>query len=232
MNVEKSDFTKADKSLEKSYTLGEEIASAVIHGIGIGLSIAGLVLLIVKALGHAPEQYQVSYIVGFSVYGASLIILYLSSTLYHALTNITAKKVFGVFDHCSIYLLIAGTYTPFCLTTLHGTLGWIYFGVIWGLALTGITCYAIFGSKMRTVSAITYAPMALIIVLAADTMKTNLLMMSGTNLSWYFLVAGGVFYIGGIVFYAMKKIRWTHSIWHIFVIAGSVTHYFSIYQSI
>lgn len=222
----------SDQSIENRYTLGEEIASAMIHGIGIGLSIAGLVLLIVKALGYAPEEYLVSYIVGFSVYGASLIILYLSSTLYHALMNVTAKKVFGVFDHCSIYLLIAGTYTPFCLTTLHGRLGWIYFGVIWGLAVTGITCYAIFGSKMRTFSAITYIPMGLIIVLAAGTMKRNLFIMSGTDLSWYFLVAGGALYIGGIAFYAMKKVKWTHSIWHIFVIAGSVLHYLSIYLSI
>jgi hemolysin III len=216
----------------KRYTLGEEIGSAVTHGIGAGLSIAGLVLLVVRAVLFAPREYEAAYIVGFVIFGASLIILYLASTLYHALSNPIAKKVFGIFDHTSIYLLIAGTYTVYCLTALHGSLGWVIFGVIWGLAIIGITFYAIFGAKMRRLSSITYLPLGLLIVLASQPMRANLLAASGSNLSWYFLLIGGAFYIVGTVFYAMKKLRWTHFIWHLFVMAGSVFHFFSVYLSI
>jgi hemolysin III len=213
----------------KRYSTGEEIASAVTHGIGVGLSIAALVLLVSKACRAAPAGYIASYIVGFTVFGTSLIILYTASTLYHALTNPTAKRIFGIFDHTSIYLLIAGTYTAYCLTALHGIIGWTLFGIIWGLAATGITFYAIFGSRMRTLSAITYIPMGLIIILASKPMKTSLLTLSGSNTSWNFLLIGGCFYIIGTAFYAMKKIKWTHFIWHLFVIAGSIFHFFSIY---
>lgn len=222
----------AETPSTKRYSVGEEIANSVTHGIGTALSIAGLVLLVVQAVRYAPSEYKPSYIVGFMIFGVSLIILYLASTLYHALTNPLAKKVFGVFDHSSIYLLIAGTYTAYCLTALRGPIGWVIFGVIWGLAATGITFYAIFGSKMRKISAITYIPMGLIIILASRPMKANLYTISGSNLSWYFLLIGGAFYIIGTIFYAMKKIKWMHFIWHLFVIAGSVFHFFSVYLSI
>jgi hemolysin III len=221
-----------NKSTTKSYALGEEIGSAVTHGIGTILSMAGLILLIVTACRYAPIEYKSSYIVGFIIFGVSLIILYTASTLYHALTNVMAKKVFGIFDHSSIYLLIAGTYTAYCLTALHGTLGWVIFGIIWVIAVTGITFYSIFGAKMRRLSAITYIPMGLIIIFAAQPMKQNLIRVSGSNISWYFLLIGGAFYIVGTGFYAMKKIKWTHFIWHLFVIAGSVFHFFSVYWSI
>lgn len=216
----------------KQYTLGEEIASAITHGIGAGLSIAGLVLLVVQAVMYAPEGYRASYIVGFTVFGASLIVLYLASTLYHALTNPLAKRLFGIFDHGSIYLLIAGTYTAYCLTALRGALGWAIFGVIWALAITGITFYSIFGSRMRKLSAVTYIPMGLIIVFASRTVRESLLAASGSGLSWVYLLVGGAFYILGTVFYAMKKVKWTHFVWHLFVMAGSVFHFFSVYLSI
>lgn len=216
----------------KGYCLGEEIGSAVTHGVGALLSIAGLVLLILKAARFAPVEYKASYIVGFVIFGVSMIILYISSTLYHALTNPLAKKVFGIFDHSSIYLLIAGTYTPYCLTALRGAVGWTIFGVIWALAITGITFYAIFGSRMRRLSALTYTPMALIIVFAGNTMKINLTAMSGSIISWYLLLIGGAFYIIGTGFYAMKKIKWTHFVWHFFVMAGSVFHFFSVFLMI
>ncbi len=222
----------SDQSTTKRYSLGEEIASAVTHGLGTELSIVALILLVIKAARSAPAQYRASYIVGFAVFGASLIILYTASTLYHALTNATAKKVFGIFDHSSIYLLIAGTYTAYCLTVLRGALGWTIFGIIWGLAAAGITFYAIFGAKMRRLSAITYIPMGLIIVFAAGPMKANLIAMSGNYISWYFLLLGGACYIAGTAFYAMKKIKWTHSVWHLFVIAGSIMHFFSVYLMI
>ncbi len=212
----------------KRYALGEEIASAVTHGIGTLLSIFGLILLIARAVSYAPSELTTTYAVAFIIFGVSLIVLYLASTLYHALTNPVAKKVFGIFDHSSIYLLIAGTYTAYCLTALHGPLGWLIFGVIWGLSATGITFYAIFGSRMRRLSAITYIPLGLIIILAARPMKANLVALSGSDLSWYFLLIGGGFYILGTAFYAMKKIKWTHFVWHLFVIGGSVFHFFSI----
>ncbi len=213
----------------KRYSRGEEIANAVTHGVGAELSIIASIVLILKAINYAPIQLRAAYIVGFAIFGVSLTILYLASTLYHALTNPTAKKIFGVFDHSSIYLLIAGTYTAFCLTVLHGALGWTLFGIIWGLTAAGITFYAIFGAKMRRFSAISYTPMALIIVFAAKPMKASLIALTGSDISWYFLLLGGAFYIVGIVFYAMKKIKWTHSIWHLFVIAGSAMHFLSVY---
>lgn len=221
-----------NESATKDYTIGEEIGSAVTHGIGTFLSVIGLVLLIVTAVRYAPIEYKATYIVGFTIFGVSLVVLYTASTLYHALTNVMAKRVFGIFDHSSIYLLIAGTYTAYCLTALHGILGWIIFGIIWGFAVTGITFYSIFGSKMRRLSAITYIPMGLIIIFASKPMKQNLIAASGSNISWYFLLLGGAFYIVGTLFYAMKKIRWTHFIWHLFVIAGSIFHFFSVYWSI
>jgi hemolysin III len=216
-------------SITKRYSVGEEIASAITHGLGAELSIAALVFLIIKASTSAPLGLKAHYIVGFTVFGASMIVLYLASTLYHALTNPTAKRIFGVFDHSSIYLLIAGTYTAYCLTALSGTLGWALFGIIWGLAATGITCYAIFGARMRKLSAITYIPMALIIILAGSETKARLFVACGSDLSWNLLLAGGAFYIAGTAFYAMKKVKWTHFVWHLFVIAGSAMHFLSIY---
>ncbi len=216
----------------KSYSTGEEIANSISHGIGAVLSIAGLVFLIVRAFRYIPDEKISSYLTGFIVFGATMILLYTASTMYHALTNQAAKKVFGILDHCSIYLLIAGTYTAYCLTALWGKTGLIILIVIWVLAVTGVAFYAVFGSKIRKISAITYVPMGLIIVFAAKPLYTNLKAMSGSNLSWYFLVAGGVFYIVGTLFYAMKRVKWMHFVWHIFAIAGSGFHFFSVYLCI
>lgn len=213
--------------LPKRYTIGEEIFNSVTHGIGAGLSIAAIVLLIIRAVFYAPVNARGFYVTGFSIFGASLFILYLMSTLYHALTPYGAKKVFAVFDHSSIYLLIAGTYTPFCLTVLRGTTGWVIFGVIWSLAVVGITFYAIFGSKMRIVSVVTYILMGWLIIFAIKPMVLSL-----PALSIKLLFAGGIAYTIGCIFYALKKIKWMHCIWHLFVMAGSVLHFFSVYFSI
>ena len=199
--------------ITKRYTTGEEILNAVTHGIGTLLSIAALVLLIIRAVYYAPEEYRARCIVGFSIFGSSLIILYLFSTLYHALP-LGAKTVFGIFDHCSIYILIAGTYTAYCLTALRGAVGWAIFGVFWGLAVIGIVLYA-------------YIPMGWLIIFAAKPLKEQL-----PSMSFRFLLLGGALYTVGCIFYAMKKIKWMHGIWHIFVLAGSVMHFFSIYYSI
>lgn len=213
--------------IPKRYSVGEEIFNSVSHGVGAGLSIAGLVLLILRTILYAPKDEIGFYLVGAILFGATLIVLYLMSTLYHALTPYHVKKVFGIFDHSSIYLLIAGTYTPFCLGVLRAFGGWWLFGIVWGLATLGITLYAIFGSKMRLASAITYVIMGWLIVLKWRTLQNVLPPLSVT-----LLLAGGAAYTIGVIFYALKKIKWTHSIWHLFVLAGSILHVFSVFFSL
>jgi hemolysin III len=220
-----------EKTSHSEYTLGEEIANALSHGLGACLSLAALALLVAKTLRSAPQGMEASYLAGSLVFGVSLFVLYTASTLYHSLTKPTAKKVFGILDHSSIYLLIAGTYTAFCLTALRGPLGWTIFAIIWSMAATGIIFYTIFGSRIRTLSAISYIPMGLLIILAGRPLKASLLASSGSHGSWTLLMTGGACYIGGMVFYSMKKVRWTHPIWHLFVIAGSALHFFSFYTS-
>ncbi|GHT60258.1 hemolysin III [Endomicrobiia bacterium] len=208
----------------KRYTTGEEIFNSVTHGTGAVLSIAALVLLIVRAIVAGPVVHFAYYVVSFAIFGGSLVVLYSMSTLYHALTPNRAKRLFAVFDHSSIYLLIAGTYTPFCLTTLNGKTGWTIFGIIWGCALAGITLYSIFGSRMRLLSVFTYLPMGWLIVFAAKPMVQQL-----QPTSLLFLLLGGISYTVGCVFYALKKIKWMHGVWHLFVLAGSVFHFFAVF---
>ncbi|MGP1577381.1 MAG: PAQR family membrane homeostasis protein TrhA [Treponema sp.] len=215
-----------EKTIKRRYTIGEEIANAVSHGIGMLLSIAALVLLIIRAAFYAPIAEKAAYIVGFTIFGSSAILLYLFSTLYHALP-LGAKKVFGIFDHCSIYILISGTYTAYCLTALRGAAGWIIFGVIWGLAVLGIIFYAVFGSRIRLLSVITYIPMGWLILFAVKPLKEQLPMIS-----FRFLVIGGVVYTAGCIFYAAKKVKWMHTIWHFFVMGGTIMHFFSLLFSI
>ncbi|MDE5898031.1 MAG: hemolysin III family protein [Treponemataceae bacterium] len=214
-------------ALPKQYSTGEEIFNSITHGIGAGLSVSAIVLLAVRAAFHAPVELHGYYVSSFAIFGAALFILYLMSTLYHALTPYNAKKVFAVFDHSSIYFLIAGTYTPFCLTALHGAAGWTLFGIVWTLAAAGMTFYAIFGSRMRAVSAATYVFMGLMVLFAMKPMKAAL-----PEASLAFLLAGGAAYLAGCVFYSLKKIKWMHSVWHLFVLAGSVLHFLSVYFSI
>ena len=216
-----------EATIPKRYSIGEEIFNSVTHGVGAGLAVAATVLLIVRAVRYAPADGRGFYVTSFAIFGASLVVLYLMSTLYHALTPYGAKKVFAIFDHSSIYLLIAGTYTPFCLTTLRGSVGWVLFGIIWGLAIAGMTFYAIFGSRMRILSAITYVLMGWLVVFAFKPMVQNL-----NPLSLKLVLAGGVAYTVGCIFYALKKIKWMHCIWHIFVMFGSILHFFSVYFSL
>ena len=216
-----------EATIPKRYSIGEEIFNSVTHGVGAGLAVAATVLLIVRAVLYAPADGRGFYVTSFAIFGASLVVLYLMSTLYHALTPYGAKKIFAIFDHSSIYLLIAGTYTPFCLTTLRGSVGWVLFGIIWGLAVVGMTFYAIFGSRMRILSAITYVLMGWLVVFAFKPMVQNL-----NPLSLKLVLAGGVAYTVGCIFYALKKIKWMHCIWHIFVMFGSVFHFFAVYFSV
>lgn len=221
---EREDRRIAYESLPKRYTILEEIWNSITHGIGAGLSIAALVILVVRAVYLAPDSMRALYVTGYSVFGSSLILLYLMSTLYHALTPYGAKKVFSIFDHSSIYILIAGTYTPYCLTALQGATGWTLFGIIWALAVLGVVFYAVFGNKLRYLSVIMYILMGWLIIFAIKPMKTAL-----SQESLVFLVSGGAAYTVGVIFYALKKVRYAHCIWHLFVLAGSILHFFSLF---
>lgn len=215
---------QAFESSPKRYTVLEEIWNSITHGIGTGLSIAALVILVVRAVYYAPHTMKAAYITGYAVFGSSLILLYLMSTLYHALTPYTAKKVFSIFDHSSIYILIAGTYTPYCLTALQGPIGWTLFGIIWALAVLGVVFYAVYANKIRFLSVIMYILMGWLIIFAVKPMKAAL---SADSLA--FLVWGGAAYTIGVVFYALKKLKYAHCIWHLFVLAGSMLHFFSLF---
>ena len=207
------------EKLNKRYTLGEEIFNAVSHGAGGLLSIAGTVVLIVLCAVYSDAWSVISA----CVYGASLIILYTMSTLYHAITNEKAKKFFRVMDHNTIFFLIAGTYTPFTLVTLRGKLGWILFGIVWGSALIGIILNSIDLEKFRKPSVVCYILMGWVIIIAVKPMLNSL-----PGLSLVFLLLGGIFYTVGVIFYSLKKIKWFHSVWHLFTVFGSVLHYFSV----
>ena len=214
---------KSKSELNRRYTIGEEIGNAVTHGIGAALAIAALVLLIVRATIYAPSDYKALYVVAFTLFGSSLVILYLFSTLYHALP-LRAKGVFGKFDHISIYVLIAGTYTGFCLGPLHSAKAIWLLSAVWAIAIIGIVFYAIFGSKVRLLSVFTYILMGWMVIWMIKPVYNDL-----PILSFRFLLIGGVCYTLGCVFYAMKRLRWMHFVWHIFVLAGSIMHFFSLF---
>lgn len=207
------------------YSKGEEIANSVTHGIGAIFSIVALILMIVFASIHGTAWH----IVSVTIYGATLIILYIMSTLYHAITNKKAKKVLQIFDHSSVYLLIAGTYTPFSLVILrqNSYKGWLVFGVIWAMAILGIIIYAIFPRRFKIFNIASYVVMGWVIIFAFPELiqvMQNLNAITGV----YWLFAGGICYTAGIIFYAMKKKKYFHSIWHIFVLLGTVCHFISV----
>ena len=193
--------------------------NSISHLIGAALALAGLVVLVV----FASLQGDPWKIVSFSIYGATLFLLYSASTLYHSWRG-PAKALFQKFDHAAIYLLIAGTYTPFTLVTLNGPWGWSLFGVVWGLAIIGIILDSLHRSGKRILQIIIYILMGWIILIAMYPLTQNL--PSG-GIAW--LVAGGIFYTGGIAFYALdEKWRYGHGIWHLFVLAGSISHFLAI----
>lgn len=230
--LEKKQLLRETKRLEyvtrkNRYSPGEEIFNSIASCVGAGLAIAATVLLILRAVFYSPAELKAFYVTGVSVFGGTLILMYLISTLYHALAPIGAKKIFAILDHCSVYIFVAGTYTPFCLGAFHGTQGWVLFGIIWALAIIGVILYAVYGSHMRIASAITYFFMGWMIIVAIKPVSAAL-----PSLSLLFLVLGGVVYTLGIFFYAMKSMKWFHSIWHLFVIAGSILHFFAVFFSI
>ncbi len=207
------------------YTLGEEIFSSVSHGVGALLGIAALVLLIVFAAinGDALD------VVAVSIYGTTLIILYTISTLYHSLTNEKAKKVFKVLDHCSIYLLIAGTFTPMCLSCMR-SLGWkaiLLIVLIWLAAILGIVLYACFPKKLKILHIILYVSMGWSVLFL---MKDLIAVLKAINAmsTLYFLLAGGIAYTAGVIFYVFKKVKYFHSVFHLFVLGASICHFFAV----
>ena len=204
----------------RAYSLGEEIANSVTHGIGAMLSVAGLTLLVT----YAAIQGDVWRVVSFSIYGGSMILLFLMSTLYHSFQNDKVKKVFKLLDHCAIYLLIAGTYTPFLLVTLRGTTGWILFVIIWLLAVTGIIFKLLFRHRFKKLSLLTYVAMGWLALFVGQELTQRL---SAGGMAW--LIAGGLAYTLGVIFYVWKKLPYNHAIWHLFVLAGSICHYTTIF---
>ncbi|MGQ9843198.1 MAG: PAQR family membrane homeostasis protein TrhA [Spirochaetota bacterium] len=198
----------------------EEIANAITHAIGAALGVAGLVVLVV----FASIQGDPWKIVSFSIYGASLVLLYTASSVYHSIKNFTVKKFFQIVDHASIYLLIAGTYTPFVLVNMRGAWGWSLFGVIWGLALLGIIVKFTMGTGGDKISTILYLAMGWIIVIAFKKMIVSIPYM---GIVW--LIIGGLCYSLGTIFFLLDDVLpFNHSLWHLFVLAGSITHFFGI----
>ena len=200
------------------YTVPEEIANAITHGIGTALAIAGLVVLVVMA-SLAGDPWR---IVSFSIYGATLIIAYLTSTLYHGVPSPRAKAVLQICDHCSIYALIAGTYTPILLVS-RSAWSWVMFGVIWGLALIGIAIKASRSVRFRKISTLSYIGMGWLCVLAWGEIA-SILPLGG--LVW--LIVGGVVYTAGVLFYRLDNLPFNHAIWHGFVLGGSVCHFMTM----
>ena len=201
----------------------EEIANSITHGIGLLLSIAGFVVLLVFAILRGGA----SHIVACSIYGATLIALYTASTLYHAVVSPRLKRGLRIFDHSAIYLLIAGTYTPFLLLYLRGPWGWSLFGVVWGLAFAGIVFKFWFVGHFEYVSTAIYLAMGWLVIIAAKPVLANVPM---ATLLW--LLAGGLFYTGGVVFYAWRRLPYSHAVWHLFVLAGSTCHYCAILRAV
>ena len=211
---------KPDHSSEIN-TKGEVIANSITHGIGIGLSIAGLVILIIRAVNRGTPWHLASFI----IFGISLLLLYSASTIYHSFSTKPWNAILQRLDHVAIYFLIAGTYTPFLLTQLRTGLSWGVLGVIWGLSILGLILKLGFSSKFEKPTVFLYLLMGwagLIVFIQAGNMIGKLSMI--------FLFIGGAFYSVGVIFYKWKKLPYNHAIWHLFVLGGSIFHYFSVLQ--
>lgn len=205
--------------LSAKQSLGEEIANSITHGTGVGLSIAALVILVV----FAAQQSDAWKIVSFSIYGATMITLYMSSTLYHAFPQPNVKRFFRILDHSSIFLLIAGTYTPVTIGQMRGGWGWTLFGVIWGLSIIGINLKIFAMKKLKYISVLIYILMGWMVLIAVKPLTA---VTPPSFLRW--MAIGGASYSLGVIFYAWKKLPYHHSIWHLFVLGGSVCHFFGM----
>ena len=204
-----------NNSHTRDQSLGEEIANAISHGIGFLGAVAVTPMLIISAIPSGAAA-----IVGASIFGATMMVLYLASTLYHAFPQSRTKRVFRIFDHGAIFLLIAGTYTPFTLGLLRGGWGWTLFGIVWGLAIIGVVLKSVGGTGPGKLSTGLYLAMGWLAVVAAKPLWLN---MPAWGLFW--LLAGGVMYSAGVLFFVLDhRVRYSHFIWHIFVLAGTACH--------
>lgn len=202
-----------------TYGRKEEIANAITHGIGALLSVAGLVLLIV----FSSLKGTAWHVVSFTIYGVSMLLLYSCSTLVHSFKEGKVKDLFEFFDHSSIYIYIAGTYTPFMLVAVRGGLGWSLFGIVWGIAIVGVIFKAFFVKRFLFMSTIFYLIMGWLIVIAWGPLTAAI-----PSVGMTLLVSGGILYSLGTIFYVWRGFPYHHAIWHLFVLAGSVTHFFAV----
>ncbi len=194
-----------------------ELCNSLSHGLGIALGVLALVLLVCFAAA-AGDPFRV---VSFAIYGTTLILLYTASTLYHAARNPTIKRFLNLIDHSAIYLLIAGSYTPFALVTLRGAWGWTVLGIVWGLAILGILYKVFFFGRCRWVDTGLYLAMGWLVIFVLGPLLSRL---PAPGVAWLFL--GGVMYTAGVIFFAWPRLRFGHFVWHLFVLAGSICHFF------
>jgi hemolysin III len=199
-------------------SLGEEIANSVSHGVGFLAVLAVTPVLVLGAIPHGAAS-----VVGVSVFAATMAVLYLTSTLYHAFPHSRAKRMLRVVDHGAIFLLIAGTYTPFTLGIMRGAWGWALFGTVWGLALVGVLFKVVGGLRYPIASTAVYVAMGWVVVVAIQPLWQR---MPQAGLMW--LVVGGLAYTGGVAFYAMKRVRYSHFLWHLCVLTGTTCHFFAV----
>ncbi len=197
----------------------DERLSAITHGLGAFFAAIGLIVLLVAARGQGTAWHLVSA----CIFGVSVFLLYLASTLYHSLTGKKAKRIFRIIDHAAIYFLIAGTYTPFSLVLLNGTLGWTVFSVIWCLAFTGVGIKVLFVSRFKMLSTVCYVIMGWLVLVFIKPLAA---VLPTAGLCW--LVAGGLFYTIGAVFYLSDRFPYSHTVWHLFVLSGTVSHFIAI----
>ncbi|HEX5960651.1 MAG TPA: hemolysin III family protein [Rhodanobacteraceae bacterium] len=210
----------ASPAISRNQTLVEEIGNSVSHGLGLLLAILALPMLVQNAVRNGP----VSAVVGSAVFGGSVIALYLASVLYHATWHRRTKNVLRVVDHAAIYILIAGTYTPFTLGVLRGTWGWILFGLVWSMALLGVLFKTFAGMRFPRVSTLLYVAMGWVVLIAIQPLWQRL-PIGG----WAWLLAGGLAYTFGVIFFALDaRVRYCHCIWHLFVVVGTTCHFVAV----
>ena len=201
------------------YSAAEELANSVTHGVGLALSVVGAPVHIFSAVS-TKDGWR---IVAACIYAATLVILYAASTLYHSVRNVDHKELWQRVDHAAIYLLIAGTYTPFTLISLRGAWGWSLFGFVWTLALVGVLLKSRFGARLPALSTWIYLGMGWVIVIAMRPLASH---VAPAGLFW--LALGGALYTGGVVFYVWEKVRYSHAVWHVFVLGGSMAHFAAV----
>lgn len=216
---------ETQRTLNQRHDFLEELLNSISHGIGAALSLTGVIVLLV--LASVAAHVDPWKIVGISLYGVTLVLLYTISTLYHGVRHPRLKRLFQHLDHCAIYLLIAGTYTPFLLVNMRSATGWTLFAIVWGLALAGIACKLVWPHRFTALRVAIYLVMGWLIVFAGDTLSANL-----PTAGIVLLTAGGITYTLGVVFFAISAIPFNHAIWHLFVLGGSTCHYFAVYAAV